>query len=179
LALAKLKRLFFKNREEKPIDKKRENKKPPSVLMRMANAGVSFLSATLAAQLVTLPLQIRTFGYVSGWSLALNCLFVPLISAGFSIVLLFVLISCLLPSVAGVVLLYPISTLWSGLLLLFESVDLSTFAISMAFPISGMLFYYVALLFTTDKWNMEIGQKRLLCIAAFLIFGLTMVVTNI
>lgn len=40
---------------------------------------------------------LASFGYVSLWSLLLNCLFVPLIGAVFALLLALVFFSCLLP----------------------------------------------------------------------------------
>lgn len=57
--------------------------KPLGLGERVKQAVASFLSVSLAAQIGTAPVLLASFGYVSLWSLLLNCLFVPLIGARF------------------------------------------------------------------------------------------------
>ena len=127
----------------------------PQGLRRLAfQNAVSFLSVTLSAQLATLPLLIQAFGYVSVWSLLLNCFAVPLISALFPLFLLAVVIATLLPIAVSTVLLYIPNLIWSALLLVFQIFDFSVVAIEgfKVLPVS-LLAYYLALSFLSDKWN--------------------------
>ena len=66
------------------------------------------------------------FGYLSGWSVLLNLIFVPLIGFVFAFLLLCVLFACLLPLWCSQYLLYIPAMLINLTLLLFEVVDFST-----------------------------------------------------
>lgn len=145
---------------------------PPSVAQRITRSVVSFLSVTMAAQIFTSPILLRSFGYLSGWSLFFNCLFVPLISATFAILLLFVAVACLLPASISVYVLFVPNAIWSALLLLFQALDLSKFALSgITISAGAFVCYYLALTFLTDKWNVGRGVKTFLffvCITGFM-----------
>ena len=143
---------FFKKPAATPIGNNVD--RPLGVWERMLRASVSFLSVTFAAQVATAPVLLRSFGYLSGWSLLLNCLFVPLVSAAFAFLLALVAIACMLPVAANGVILYVPSVVLSALTLLFEAVDFSTFSLeTTAVASSAIVMYYTALLFLTDKWN--------------------------
>ena len=143
---------FFKNPAATPIGNNVD--RPLGVWERMLRASVSFLSVTFAAQVATAPVLLCSFGYLSGWSLLLNCLFVPLVSAAFAFLLALVAIACMLPVAANGVILYVPSVVLSALTLLFEAVDFSTFSLeTTAVASSAIVMYYTALLFLTDKWN--------------------------
>ena len=117
-------------------------------------ACISFLAVTLSAQITTTPLAVNAFGYLSIWSLALNCLFVPLISATFSLLLALVVVACLLPLAISAVVLYLPSTVLSALLLVFQVVEFSALSLeSVVIPSGALVCYYGGLTFITDKWN--------------------------
>ena len=150
-----------------------DDKPPLGVRGRIVRSVFSFLSVTLSAQIATAPLTLYVFGYLSVWSLFLNCLFVPIVSIIFSAVLALVVVACILPlTVSGIVLYLP-SVVWSALLLVFQTFDLSADLIqgvSLNAPL--LLVYYTALLFCTDKWNVPKKAARALvgiCFAAFLL----------
>ncbi len=134
---------------------------------------VSLFSASLGAQIATLPLLLVYFGYASGWALLLNLAFVPLVDAFFTLLLIVTTVACLLPAWLASALLYIPSVLWSAGLLLFETVDFSSFALT-GVKLSGCacVCYYVGITFLSDKWNLPKGLKRGLALVYFLAFFL-------
>ncbi len=122
-------------------------------------------SLTVSAQLGTFPVLMNAFGFVAGWGLLLNILFVPLVSACFSLLLLFVVVSALLPiSLSGVILFFP-SLLWAVLSLLFEAVDFSSFVLTGSMPFGAILSFYMLVLFASDKLNLKKAKFPLMGIA--------------
>lgn len=153
---------------------------PLNVPQRIARAIVSFLSACLAAQLMTLPIQLSAFGYVSVWGLLLNCIFVPIISGVFAVLLAVTLLTCLLPTVLSAVFLYAPSVVWSAVLLAFEAFDFSSFAITgLTISNSASVCYYAGMQFLSDKWNVGRKQKFCMAVFCFVSFGIAMVVLNV
>ncbi len=118
------------------------------------------LSATLAAQIATLPLLIWHFDFVSGWALLLNFIFVPLIDGIFTALLLVTLLCCILPVAWSGGLLYLPSVVWTALVLVFEVVDFSTFALTgIKLTLWACVCYSLALTFLSDKWNVPKGWR--------------------
>lgn len=151
---------------------------PPGVWVRIRRAVVSFFSVSLWAQIFTAPILLSAFSYISGWALLLNCVFVPLISAVFSFVLLFAVIACCLPALFSQAILYVPNVIFSTLLLLFEALDFSTFAfIGPKLSLPFYLCYYAALLLISDKFNLTKRYKRLFSALCFSAFILSMVVS--
>ncbi len=141
---------------------------PLSIPQRMMKTSISFIAACIASQIATAPIQINAFGYLSGWSLLLNCLFVPIFSVAFSIMLLVVAFACLLPMVGASVLLYLPSVLWSLVLLTFQTTDFSSFALTGVTMGAGVcICYYFGWLFLTDKWNIPAKNKKILAVLCF------------
>jgi len=130
-----------------------EDTHPLNVRQRVVRAVVSFLSVTVSAQLATLPIQIAAFKQISVWSLLLNVMFVPLIGALFSALLIFVFLACILPTAWCGVVLYLPNVVWSALFLPFEAYSFAAFSISV-FPVWAMVAYYVSLSFCSGKWNL-------------------------
>lgn len=144
---------------------------PPTLLERIARAFVSVLSVTLAVQIATAPILLANFGYISGWALLLNVFFVPIISAAFAFLLLFVVLACLLPSGASAAVLYLPNLLWSLILLLFEAVDFSTFSlVGWSVSPQACICYYGGCLFLTDKFHLSARWKRIYTLACFFTF---------
>ena len=159
---------------------KNDDTLPASLSERIRRSVISFLSASLATQIFTAPLLMSLYGYLSGWSLLLNCLFIPVISVGFSFVLLLVLLVCILPEACAAVLLYLPNVIWSALLLLFETIDFSTFALTgLKLSLGSYVSYYGGCVFATDKWNVTPRLRRVLTIACVFAFAVTMFVTNL
>lgn len=132
---------------------------PPSIFERVVGKTTSFIGVTLAAFLGTLPISIYAFGYVSVWGLLLNYLFVPLISCVFAGLLLSTFLSVAL-TFAAPLLLYLPSAILTALLLIFETFNFSfTAGNGLKVTWLSVVFYYGALSFLTDKWNLSKGWK--------------------
>jgi hypothetical protein len=105
---------------------------------------------------------------------------VPIISAGFSILLLFVFITCFLPEVCASAILYLPNVLWSALLLMFEVIDFSKFALTgVQLSFGSCVSYYCTCVFATDKWNVSPKMRRWLILGCIFTFAVTMFVTNV
>lgn len=165
-------------RGEKNTNAKNRAERPPSVSERIVRVCVSFLSVTVAAQIATAPILLSSFGYLSVWSLLLNCLFVPLISAAFSLLLLFVAVACLLPTAVSSVVLYLPLVVWSALILLFQTVEFSVVLENLVLSGGSLLCYYMGLTFSTDKWNMKKSLKIVVVVMCFIGFGITVYALN-
>ena len=141
---------------------------------------VGLVSVSVSTQLATAPVLLDAFGYLSGWSLLLNMLFVPLIGAVFSLLLLFVVLAAVLPiAIADIVLFIP-NAVWSALLLLFDLMDFSSFALSgITVSGSGMLCYYAGCTFLSDKWNIPKWGKIALTVLLFVGAAVATVVVNV
>ena len=140
---------------------------------------ISFLSVTTSAQAFTLPILMTTFGYVSGWSLLLNCIFVPIISIVFPFLLVFVVIAAILPTTALGVVLHVPNLIMTLLTFTFETVDFTGFALSgIRLTAFALLCYYFALLLCTDKWNAPRKYTWILALASILCFVATVWITN-
>lgn len=133
---------------------------------------IGFLSVSIAAQLATAPILYLSFGYFSVASLLLNCLFVPLITLGFSPLLFFAMVGAVLP--------YDILTIWFYLpnlllgvsTLLFHILDFSSGVIrGLQLLPQSVICYYAALIFFADKINLSKWQKRAVA-ATFAVCGI-------
>ncbi len=143
---------------------------PLSVGERVKKACISFLSVSVSAQIATTPLSLSIFGYTSYLSLFLNFLFVPMISATFSALLAFVCIAAMLPVAWSGVVLYMPSVAWSALLLLFQTIDFSPYCIEgVIVPIGGLICYYLALSFVSDKWNVSKNTRLISALSCFVL----------
>lgn len=179
---AKLYRKFFPMElSEAEIEAiKNDDTMPPRISTRIYRAITSFLATSLGAQIFTAPFLLQYFGYISGWALLLNCIFVPFISAIFSILLLFVALACMLPSGTAVVLLYIPNVIWSAVLILFEVVDFTSFSIEgVQITPALSLVYIAATLFFTDKWNVKKSFTLLIGGVCILAFAIGMVALNV
>ncbi len=164
-------------RERKPFVLE-EDTHPLNSWQRLVRAVVSFLSVTIAAQIATTPIQIAAFSYLSAWSLLLNCLFVPLIGAVFSLLLAFVFLACIFPVSWGFVILYLPNVVWSGLLLLFESISFG--AISIAhFPLAATASYYTSVSLCSGRWNVKRGTLALFAVLFACVCVCAVVITNV
>ncbi len=141
-----------------------ENTHPLNNWQRLARLVVGFLSVTIAAQIATTPIQIATFGYFSPWSLLLNCLFVPIISVAFSVLLAFVFMACCLPVACAKVVLFVPNVVWSTLLLAFESMVFSAWNLA-SFPAWAFCAYYTSVAFCTGRWNIPKWILAILAVA--------------
>lgn len=161
---------------KKKVRNRDEDTAPPTLLEGAKESALSFLAVTFSAQLATAPIQMMNFGYVSGWALLLNCIFVPLISMAFSLLLALVFLSCLLPLSVSAILLYIPNLIWTVLLLAFEIFDFSSFALTgIALSGGGVIAYYLTCFLLTDKWNIRKSRKRILLLLSFSVFLVTTV----
>ena len=142
---------------------------PSTFLGQIGRSVSSAFSVSLAAQLGTAPIQLMCFGYLSGWSILLNVAFVPLISAIFSLLLSLAFFACLLPTAASSVILYLPNLFWSFSLLLFETVDFSTFSLTGTLSYQACICYYFGLIFMTDKLHLSAVFKRLGAVVCFFV----------
>ncbi|MBO5334807.1 MAG: ComEC/Rec2 family competence protein, partial [Clostridia bacterium] len=115
----------------------------------------------MAAQLATAPILYLSFGYFSVISLLLNCLFVPMITLGFSPLLVFALVGAFLPSSLLPIVFYLPNLLLGASTLLFHIFDFSSGVIRELHLLpQSVICYYAALIFCTDKINFCKWQKR-------------------
>lgn len=142
--------------------KERDVDSPPGVRERAVRHVASFLGVTLSAQIATLPVSYVWFGYISVWSLLLNCLYVPIVSMLFSWQLLFTLLACILPTVASTIIFFPLNGVWAVVLLAFEVVEFSPLKINGLIVTGGALIcYYLTIVLFSDKLNLTKAEKWL------------------
>ncbi len=161
----RLKKLFGKGGEART-----EETEALSVGGRVRKWTVATLSCTLAAQIFTAPALLMRFGFLSGWTILLNLFFVPILDGLFTLLLVTVAIACLLPLAWSVAFLFPFSAVWSALLLLFQTADFSTFALTGGLSAGGCVCYYLGLTFLSDKWNVSRFLRAGLAIGCFIGF---------
>lgn len=143
---------------------------PLGVGERIKKACVSFASVSLAAQIATAPLCLAYFGYLSCLSMLLNFLFVPLVGAAFSVLLTFVCFAAALPIAWSGAILYVSSVAWSAVLILFQTIDFSAFCIeNVIVPASGLICYFMALSFVSDKWDLSQRLRACFALLCFLV----------
>ncbi len=173
--------LFAGKRREQILEKRKAQDDLPQTVGQEARRAIfSLFSVSFAAQIATAPILLQTFGYVSCWSLLLNLIFVPIISVGFSLLLLFVFIACVLPVSASKVILYLPSMLWSAVLLVFEACDFSSFMIrGFSLTAGGIVCYYLACAFVSDKWNVSKRFRRYAVWGLWTIFAVATVLHNL
>ena len=144
---------------------------PLTVSQRVTQFFLSTFSVSLAAQIATAPILLARFGYVSGWSILLNLLFVPLISAAFAFLLVCVLVACFLPVAASGFVLYIPNILWSFALLLFEAVDFSTFSlVGWSISPQAHICYYGGCVLLTDKLHLSAVWRKGVALACLFTF---------
>lgn len=114
----------------------------------------SALSVAFSAQMCTFPFLIDAFGYTSGLSLLLNLLFIPVISAVFSVLFAFTAAACVFPS-AAVWLLYLPSYLLRIAVLPITLVEFDVLLIC-GFSFGGLTALWLLLCWLmTDKINLR------------------------
>lgn len=165
--------------EESVAPHKRDTR-PLSIVGGLKNNAIAFLSASIAAQVTTAPLLLYYFGYISCWSLVLNCLFVPLIGALFSVLLSFVLIASILPIAVSGVILYIPNVVWAAVLLLFYAFDFSSFCLTgIKLSIIPIFLFYLWITFFSDKWNLSPRWKSAAKWTLIFGFAVTMYALNV
>ncbi len=182
---AEIKRVYQKcfprhhTEEEQQLLDRGENL-PPTTGELVWRGISSLLSASIAAQIMTLPLLLIHFDFVSGWSLLLNFLFVPITDLLFTLLLVFISLCCILPTGASVVLLYAPSAIWSAAMLVFQIFDFSGFGLSgVQISLGICVCYYGGILFLTDKLNIPPLMRKVLAAACWVCFAFTLHVYNL
>ena len=122
------------------------------------------ISVSLSAQLGTLPVMLTSFGYLSGASLLMNIIFLPVLSVIYVLLFIFTVIAAVIPFTA-VVLPYavlPLQFAVSAILNIgFENAIISGFG-------SGLFatVFYIGLLALSDKINLRLLQRICFAIIA-------------
>ncbi len=120
----------------------------------------SAIGVALSAQAGTFPILIDCFGYVSAISLFLNLIFVPVISAVYSVIFIFTALACVLPFASGVLLFLPEYLLELAvapiMLLEFKTALICGFSFG-----GAMLLWYAAIFLASDKINLKILPKSI------------------
>ena len=142
------------------VDMFRENTLVKPLKRQAAEKIISFLAVSIAAQLGTFPVLYASFGYLSVLSLLLNCVFVPLITVGFSPLLLFAVAACILPISASGIVLYVPNIVLHAFALPFHYFDFTGGAITsfQLFPLS-VSSYYSAIVIASGKINLPVWQR--------------------
>ncbi len=164
-------------KEEKTVLERRDAL-PPTVSERIWRWCVALISASIAAQIATAPVLLIRFGYLSGWSLLLNFIFVPFTDAFFTVLLVLTVIACCLPALFAPIFLYLPSVVWSAAMLVFEVADFSSFALkNVQLSLGICVCYYGGLTFLSDKWNLSKRLKGALALLCFLGVGISLIFT--
>ncbi len=159
-------RIVKEGEEEKRL--REEGELPVGLVEGAYRAIRAVFSATVAAQITTAPALLIHFGYLSGWALLLNVFFVPLIDGMFTLLLLFVLLAAVLPVFCSLPILYIPSVVWSTLILLFETVDFSSFALTGITVSAGLcVCYFAGIICLSDKLNLTKRRRLGLALSFF------------
>ena len=140
-----------------------------SKLKKPLQALISLISVSLGATAATLPVMCRCFGYVSGVSLLLNVIVVPIVSAMFPFLLALAALAAMLPALAGAILFLP-SFFLTALSLLFYMIDFSPFAIGMTVSSAAIFAYYGACVCGSDRVNLRYRARVFGACAGLLVF---------
>ncbi|MBQ8352548.1 MAG: ComEC/Rec2 family competence protein [Clostridia bacterium] len=137
------------------------NTLPKPLPWQAVDKAISFLSVSMAAQLATAPILYLSFGYFSVISRLVNCLFVPMITLGFSPLLVFAMVGAFFPPSLLPTVFYLPNLLLGASTLLFHIFDFSSGVIRELHLLpQSVICYYAALIFCTDKINFCKWQKR-------------------
>ena len=125
-----------------------------------------------SVQLFLFPVMLNAFGYVSVWGLLLNLFILPLFSLYFPILLTGVLLSCIFPAAAFIILFLPGGIL-SLFIEFFAAVDFSTLLVQgFFFGTIAVVAFYSILLLLSGRINIKIRQTMpLACLLSFIIFA--------
>lgn len=162
-----------------PVDIFRRNTSPAPIARQWTEKILAFLSFSLAAQIGTAPVLYMAFGYFSVTSIAINCVFVPIVSVCFAPLLAVTALALILPQAVGAILLYPVGVVSSALLLPFHVLRFSAGIVqSISLTAPAMIAYYSAVAVASDKINLPKWQRRVTVIAFVLAFVLCVAVAS-
>ena len=146
--------------------------------LRLPRSASSAPGVALSAQIAVFPILIDSFGYTSGIGLALNLLFVPLVSAAYGVLFVFALLACLLPFAAGVILFLPEYVLrlciFPVLALDFRFWLIGGFAFG-----ACALLWYLLCLFLSGKVNLRPLPRAAACLLLSGALAAGMIFTNV
>ena len=165
-------RVFCKQKPE-AVDMFRLNTLPTPLMRQWLSKAAAFLAVSLSAQIATTPILYNSFGYFSVVSILLNCIFVPLISAGFAPLLAVTAVAtCFSPTVSAVIMYLPDLALHVSVLP-FHVWELSS-GILRGDPITAeaIILYYGAVFLASDKLNVPKWYRRALVLLYLLAFVL-------
>lgn len=131
----------------------------------------SACTISLSAQAGTLPVMLSAFGYLSGASLVLNIIVVPLLSALFSVLFIVTMLCTAVAPVAAYILPLATAPLDAVLSFLigagFEKSLISGFGTGLFAPL-----YYITVIFLSDKLNLK-------PLTRFVAFGCSLVLITV
>ncbi len=170
---------IFHAMKPQPVDIFRGNTSPAPLAKQYVGKAISFLSVSLAAQIGTAPVLYTAFGYFSLVSIALNCVFVPIVSVCFAPLLALTALAVILPQAVGEILLYPVGVVSSALLLPFHVLRFEAGIVKALFlNAPAIIAYYVAVVVASDKINIPKWQRRVTVLAFILVFALCALVAS-
>lgn len=138
----------------------------------------SAFSVAFSAQMCTFPILIDAFGYTSGLSLLLNLLFIPVISAVFSVLFACTAAACAVPVAAGWLLYLP-SYLLRFAVLLITLIEFDVLLIC-GFSFGGLAaLWFLLCWLITDKINLRPALRGGACIVLCAVLTVTMVFRNV
>ena len=144
--------------------------------IRIPSALAATLVSGVASQLVTFPLMVQTFGYVSVWGTLLNLLVIPVLPALFLPLVACAFASLVLPFASGVLLALP-QGLLSAVLFLFSAADFS-FVLA-GFSLGAGVGVWLALnLPLCAKVRLRAWVRTAACSAVALLFALCVFAEN-
>lgn len=147
----------------------------PRLPRKLASAlGVSF-----SAQAATFPILLDAFGYVSGLSLLLNLVFVPLIGAVYSVLFVAALLACLLPFAANVLLFVPQLLLRVAVAPVLAAEFGVLLICGFSFGGAAVALWYGGVFFLSDKVNLKMLPKAVGCCLLCLVFTAAMLLRNV
>lgn len=135
-----------------------------------------YLSASLSVQLFTFPVLLTEFGYFSVWGFLLNFFLIPLLPVIFSAVLIFSLLSLVIPPAAGFFLAIP-KGLLSLFLLLFSYGDFSLVLAGFSLGMGGLV-WLVACVVLSERVRMGRVLRGAAAVGMALLFALSLVLEN-
>ena len=137
----------------------------------------SAIGVAVGAQISTFPIMIDSFGYVSGISLFLNLIFIPVIGAVYAVLFCFTLAAMILPFIAKYILYCPLLLLQIAVTPIL-AYDLKI-ALICGFSFGGAcILWYLNLFLLSDKINLKIGAKAVFSLLLCVLMAVCVFVSN-
>lgn len=146
-------------------------------LLRFLPVGFGgYLAATLSVQAVTFPCLLESFGYVSVWGTLLNLIVVPCMPVFYLCVLVFTMLSLVLPFAAPVLLAVP-SGLLSLFLYLFQTTDFSLVLTGFSLG-AGAAVWLIACILLSERVRLSVKARSAVAAGCALLFTCCVVLQN-